>query len=202
MSAGSPAVSSAVTLMPTCGRRAPVPPMNSSVPPGRTVAAAWRAASSVSADVVRDVAAGVRDVHVGERRVVRATRADQDVVDGRRQGAEEGAEAVGVVRVERLLPLRPDVGGRAAEPLLVPAGQDDLGALGAGGPGRREPDAGAAADDDDGLVAQGRLAHGGRAVGGWSFVHSYSRPGRRVVISCTIQPLPSGSSKDTNDPYV
>ena len=25
-------------------------------------------------------------------------------------------------------------------------------------------------------------------------------PGRRVVISCTIQPLPSGSSNDRNDP--
>jgi hypothetical protein len=47
-SAGSPAVSRAVRLIPTAGRRAPVPLMNSSVPPGRTAVAACRAASRTS----------------------------------------------------------------------------------------------------------------------------------------------------------
>jgi hypothetical protein len=147
------------------------------------------------------------------------------VVDGRRQGAEERVEAVGIQGVERRVPLRADVRGGAPEALRIPAREDDLRALGAGGPGRLEPDAGAAADEDDGLVEQGRLAHGGRAVGkgghdvsdlradavtggrpaplpcaSWSAVIAYSRPGRRLVISCTIQPLPSGSSKDRNDP--
>ena len=70
---------------------------------------------------------------------------------------EEGVELVGVVRVERRVLRGPDVGGGAAEALGVPAGEDDLGAFGAGAPGRLEPDAGAAAEDDDGLPEQGRL---------------------------------------------
>ena len=40
-----------------------------------------------------------------------------------------------------------------------------LGALGAGSPGRFEPDAGAAADDDDGLAEQLRFALGGYSSG-------------------------------------
>ena len=67
--------------------------------------------------------------------------------------------------VERRVLQRADVGGGASEALRVPAGQDDLGAFGAGGPGCLEPDAGAAADEDDGLPEQGRLPQAGRAVG-------------------------------------
>ena len=49
------------------------------------------------------------------------------------------------------------------EALGIAAGEDDLGALGACAPGGLEPDAGAAADDDDGLAEQFRLAElGGR----------------------------------------
>jgi len=116
-------------------------------------------------DVVGDVAGGVRDVHVGERRVVRTSRGDHDMVDGRREGPEERVESVGIEGVECRVPLRADLGGGASEALRVPAGEDDLGAFGAGGPGGFEPDAGAAADDDDGLPAQGRLPQAGRAVG-------------------------------------
>jgi hypothetical protein len=78
------------------------------------------------------------------------------VVDGRGQRAEEGGEPVGVVRVERRVLRGPDVRGGAGEALRIPAGEDDLGALGAGAASRLEPDAGAAAEDDDGLAEQGR----------------------------------------------
>ena len=58
-----------------------------------------------------------------------------------------------------------------SQPLGVAAGEDDLGALGAGAPGRLEPDAGAAADHDDGLAEQLRFAlrRGGRWLR-WSSV--------------------------------
>ena len=44
------------------------------------------------------------------------------------------------------------------EALGIAAGEDDVGALGARAPGGLEPDPGAAADDDDGLPEQLRLA--------------------------------------------
>ena len=46
------------------------------------------------------------------------------------------------------------------EPLGVAAGEDDVGALGACAPGGLQADAGAAADHDDGLPEQLRLALG------------------------------------------
>ena len=48
------------------------------------------------------------------------------------------------------------------EPLGISADEDDLGALGARAPGGLEADAGAAADQDDGLAEQLRLARGAR----------------------------------------
>ena len=53
---------------------------------------------------------------------------------------------------------RADVARRLLEALGIAAGEDDVGALGAGAPGGLEPDAGAAADQDDGLPEQFRLA--------------------------------------------
>ena len=46
---------------------------------------------------------------------------------------------------------------RLLEPLGIAAGEDDVGALGARQPGGLEPDAGAAADHDDGLAGELRL---------------------------------------------
>jgi hypothetical protein len=46
------------------------------------------------------------------------------------------------------------------EALGIAPGEDDAGALGAGSPGGFQPDAGAAADDDDGLAEQFRFAMG------------------------------------------
>ncbi len=53
---------------------------------------------------------------------------------------------------------RAELGRGLLEALGIAAGQDDVGALGAGAPGGLEPDAGAAADHDDGLPEQLRLA--------------------------------------------
>src|SRR3954467_10676193 len=83
----------------------------------------------------------------------------------REGGGRAGGERVGVVRVERRVLRGPDVRGGTGEALRIPAGEDDLGAFGAGAASRLEPDTGAAAEDDDALAEQGRLAHGGRAVG-------------------------------------
>ena len=49
---------------------------------------------------------------------------------------------------------RPDLVRRRAEAVGVAGGEDDVGALGPGAAGRLEPDAGAAADHDDGLAGQ------------------------------------------------
>ena len=51
----------------------------------------------------------------------------------------------------------PTLGRGALQALAVAAGEDDVGALGAGAPGGLEPDAGAAADHDDGLPAAAPL---------------------------------------------
>ena len=54
--------------------------------------------------------------------------------------------------------LRADFGRRLPEPVGIAAGEDDVGALSPGAPGCLEPDAGAAADQHDGLPGQFRLA--------------------------------------------
>src|SRR5262249_25163351 len=51
------------------------------------------------------------------------------------------------------------------QPFGVAAGEDDLGALGAGAPGRLETDAGATADQHDGLSEQRRCPLGGTTGG-------------------------------------
>ena len=56
------------------GRRPPVPPMKSSVPPGRTLPAACRAICSGSRRWRLEVAARLVEVELGQRRVVRARR--------------------------------------------------------------------------------------------------------------------------------
>ena len=50
------------------------------------------------------------------------------------------------------------------EALGIPAGEDHVGPLGACASGRFEPDAGAAADHDDGLPEEFRFALAGDAV--------------------------------------
>jgi hypothetical protein len=102
--------------------------------------------------------AALVEVDVGQRRVVRAARRDHHVVDRSRQAAEEPVQGVRVGRVERRGRPRSDVGPRGGQALRVAAGDDDLGALGAGAPGGFESDAGTAADHEDGLAGQLRFA--------------------------------------------
>ena len=66
--------------------------------------------------------------------------------------------------VERLRAQRADLGRCLLEPVRVTAGEDDVGALGAGQPRGLQPDARAAADHDDCLPGQLRLAHCGSSV--------------------------------------
>jgi hypothetical protein len=97
------------------------------------------------------VTAGLGHFEIRERRVVRAGAGDEHVVDRRRQRVEEGPEPLEVGRVEGGAAPRAELARDLLQPVGVAGGEDDLGALGAGQPGRREPDPGAAADDDDGL---------------------------------------------------
>src|SRR5262249_19483640 len=55
--------------------------------------------------------------------------------------------------------------GCLLEALRIAPGKDDAGALGAGSPGGLQPDAAAAADDNDGLAEQFRIALGGYSSG-------------------------------------
>jgi hypothetical protein len=101
--------------------------------------------------VLGDVPAYLVEVHVGDPRVVRVAGGDQDVVDRAGQFGEERVEPVGVVRVERGRTAGADVVGGLLEAVGIATDEDDVGALGAGPTGGLEPDAGAPADDDDGL---------------------------------------------------
>jgi hypothetical protein len=69
------------------------------------------------------------------------------------------------------------------EAVGIAAGQDDAGALGAGSAGGFEPDAGAAADHDDGLPGQFRFALGGRNSGGSGHDPSNTWCSRRIMVS-------------------
>jgi hypothetical protein len=104
--------------------------------------------------VVSQVAAGIGNVHLGERCVVRGARGDHHVVDRGRHGPEERVETGGIVSVKRGVAARADVDRGTPEALRVTAGEDDLGAFGAGASGSFESDAGAAIDQHDGLPEQ------------------------------------------------
>ena len=109
-----------------------------------------------------DVGSDLREVHLGERRVVRAAARDHQLVDRLRQVVEEALEAIGLRGVERRGAHRADLARGAREAFGAAAGEDDLGPLGTGAPRGFEADAGAAADDDDGLAEQLGLAPHGR----------------------------------------
>src|SRR5262249_5784128 len=71
-----------------------------------------------------------------------------------------------IVGVEGGGALRAKLDRRLLEAFGVAPGEDNAGALGAGSPGGFQPDAGAAADDDDGLAEQFRFALGDSSGGG------------------------------------
>ncbi len=85
---------------------------------------------------------------------MRAAGRDQHVVDRSGQVLEEPPQGGGVGGVERRGARGPDLARRGTEPVGVAAGDDDVGAFGPGPPGGLEPDARAAADEDDGLPGQ------------------------------------------------
>ena len=71
---------------------------------------------------------------------------------------EEAFEGGRVVGVDRRRARRADLTGRLLQPLGISARQHDIGPLSARKPRRLEADAGAAADHDDGLTNQLRVA--------------------------------------------
>jgi hypothetical protein len=111
-----------------------------------------------------DVAARLSEVEFRQRRVVRTRARDQHVVDGCGQLVEKPREPFEVGGVKGRA-HRVELARGALEALGIPAGEDQVGALGACSPGRSEPDAGAAADHDDGLPEEFRSARDGRCGG-------------------------------------
>jgi hypothetical protein len=80
------------------------------------------------------------------------------VVDRCRQVPEELLERTRLGGIEGRAAQRAELGRSALQALGVAAGEDQVGSLGARPPGGFEPDAGAAADHDDGLPEQLRFA--------------------------------------------
>jgi hypothetical protein len=103
-------------------------------------------------------AARLVEVHVGKRRVVRATRRHHDVVDRWLEVLEEGVEGSGVVGVEDSATAGVEIESCRLQALGMAAGEDHIGALCAGAPGGRQPDARAPSDHDDGLSGKLRVA--------------------------------------------
>ena len=148
--------------------------------------------------VVVEVPVGPVAVQVSQGRVVRAGTGDHHVVDWLRQAAEEPAERIRVGGVERRAAARAELGRGLLEPAGVAGGQDDLGSFGAGPPGGFQPDAGAAADHDDGLPGQFGSAWAGRGIGrGGHDSSSRIRPGRPSARrgSSMIALRPSGRAR-------
>ena len=117
--------------------------------------------------MVADRPAHLIGVHLEYGRVIRAGAGDHHVVDRVGQVLEEPLQRRGIVGVEGGDAPGVDVESCLLQPLRISAGEDDLGALGAGAAGGLEPDAGAAADQDNGLAGQFRLGHYDRASTGW-----------------------------------
>src|SRR5262249_9747317 len=77
--------------------------------------------------------------------------------------------------------LRVELKRRLLEAFGIAPGEDDASTLGAGSPGGFQPDAGTAADDDDDLAEQFRLALGGYSSGGGGHDSSGAWCGRPVA---------------------
>jgi hypothetical protein len=96
--------------------------------------------------------------HLEGRPVVGSAGGDHHVVDRGWEILEERLQGGRIVGVEGGGALHVELARCLLEAFGVAAGEDDAGALGAGSPGRFQPDARAAADHDDGLSEQFRLA--------------------------------------------
>ena len=108
-----------------------------------------------------DVAACRVEIELGQRRVIGTGAGDQHVVDRRGQRVEEPPEPVEVGGIEGG-DAGPEFQADAVQAVRIAGGEDDVRSPGAGQPGCLKPDAGAAADDEDGLTEQVPLAVHGR----------------------------------------
>src|ERR1700761_6591625 len=92
--------------------------------------------------------------HLQEWPVAWAGAGDQDMVDLTGNGVEESRQRTGAGRVKRGGASRVDVECRSPEALRVAACQDHISAVGACPSSGLEADAGAAANQNDGLPEQ------------------------------------------------
>src|SRR5262245_15554914 len=108
-----------------------------------------------------DVAAYLVEVHLRQRRVVRAGARYQHVINRRGQLAEELPEPFEIGGVKSHGAKCVEFVGGVLEALGIPGGEDEPGSLSVCSPGRFETDAGATADHDDYLAAEFRLVRDG-----------------------------------------
>ena len=102
------------------------------------------------------------DIEIGEPRGARTGSRHHHVVDRRGQLVEETLEPGEVGGVERR-DARPQLEPGAVDAIRVARRDDDPGTFVTCAPGRLEADAGATADDDQGLSGKfGTVAHDGR----------------------------------------
>ena len=105
-------------------------------------------------DAIDDVAPGLVEVHVGQRRVVRTAAGEHHVVDGLGQVREELLDVSEVGHVEGRRRTGVDLPGRVAQAVRIAPGEHHLRAVRPGEAGGLEPHARAPADEHDGLAAQ------------------------------------------------
>ena len=92
--------------------------------------------------------------------VMRPGAGDHHVVDRGRQVSEESFQRSRIIGVEGGGAQRADLARGALEAVAIPGGEDQLCPLSARSSGGFEPDAGAAADHDDGLPEELGFAKG------------------------------------------
>src|SRR5262245_33489842 len=162
VNAGIAAVTADTIPSPRPTRLPPVPPMNSSVPPGLTLGGGVARNPECQQHVLADGEAGLLELDLPQGPVMRPGAGDHHVVDQGRQVSEESFQGSRIIGVEGGSAQRADLARGALEALAIPGGEDQLGPLSTRSSGGFEPDAGAAADHDDGLSEEFRLARDGR----------------------------------------
>ena len=116
-------------------------------------------------DVFIDRAARLLEVQIDEAPVVRPASRYHHVVDRGWQVAEEPIEGGRIRGIEGRSAQRIELARGAFKAHGIPPGEDHPGPLNACSPGRFEPHSGAAADHNDGLPEEFRLAPTGRCGG-------------------------------------
>jgi hypothetical protein len=113
--------------------------MNSTVPSGPHLLGGLAGQVQHQPQMLVDLAAGSREVEIGQARVVRASSGDHHVVDRCRKVLEEPREAVGVGGVEGGAAQGAELVGGVPQPVGIAAGGDDLGPFGARAAGGSRP---------------------------------------------------------------